>query len=274
MFRTIQEELASGASPRQICVSSWVTATSFGDVHLGEAPFSAAQAEDRALPLKAPQLADPKPLPGGRTEAAWRRGPGWPRALGVPQGRQEDRETPAQGALSASAGPASGLSAAAHAAARGARHGLQRCCPQKAQAPALIALGAPHAWRLESSILQFSRNVYKSLFPLPSPVNTRPRRSAPNCGFRGWFQQWPPRPAVIGLSRKLASAWREHGSWQNSPPRPLAWVGGTSPPAAWPHLRPLLRAGTAPGPSNLWPRAGLCGVREVTSCPFHQSKSW
>ena len=142
--------------------------------------------------------------------------------------------------MSPSAGPASGLSAAAHAAARGARHGLQRCCPQKAQAPALIALGAPHAWRLESSILQFSRNVYKSLFPLPSPVNTRPRRSAPNCGFRGWFQQCPPRPAVIGLSGKLASAWREHGSWQNSPPRPLAWVGGTSPPAAWPHLRPLL----------------------------------
>ena len=97
VFRTIQEELASGASPRQICVSSWVTATSFGDVHLGEVPFSAAQAEDRALPLKAPQLADPKPLPGGRTEAAWRRGPGWPRALGRPSRASGGQRDPCPG---------------------------------------------------------------------------------------------------------------------------------------------------------------------------------
>ena len=100
--------------------------------------------------------------------------------------------------------------------------------------------GPPDIWMLESSILQFSCNVYKSLFPLPPrAVNTQGRLSAAELRFGGRFQQCAPSPVVIRLSGKaLGPHGGERGSSQDPPSGPPAppavprWLGDV--PSCWP----------------------------------------
>lgn len=128
---------------------------------------------------------------------------------------------------------------------------------------------------LGSSILQFSCDVYKSLFPLPQPaVNTQARLSAAELRFGGRFQQCAPSPVVIRLSGKaLDPHGGQRGSAQDPPSGPAAppaepwWLGDVPscrPGSISGRTRvPLLRAGVEPGPSKPQPGAGPCSGQQA-----------
>lgn len=71
----------------------------------------------------------------------------------------------------------------------------------------------PTLWMLQSSILQFSCNVYKSLFPFPGARCKHAGLALGglrNCGFGGQFQQCAPGPRLSGTASESAP----RGDWQ------------------------------------------------------------